>query len=421
MASDTRQRLERLRRLGLHRGVDHLRREKKSDHAVERSSGPHPIESLVPGRVAETPLGVCYVVEETHLQTTERGGYALADCFHLSGEMVTRLDNDPNLASFDFRRAAFIDTETSGLDMGTGTYAFLVGVGTFEGDGFVLRQYLMRDPSEEPAVLHLLAEQLQAFTSLVTFNGRSYDIPLLSTRYALNRQPPPFPNAPHLDLLQPARRIWRERLPSRALGDLERDILRHWRTQADVPGFLIPQIYINYVQTDDARELSRVFYHNVEDILSMVSLSVHLCHAFCGPPERLEASEAMMLGRWHELRGEGDEAETAYRTALDGGLPEHLHQKTLTLLSFMLKRQERRDEAKVLWEGWIARSGGDDLTPHVELAKHHEWHQVDLEVARRRTEQAIEKAIGWPNTPQRVSALAELEHRLARLTRKLAR
>ena len=87
----------------------------------------------------------------------------------------------------------------------------------------------------------------------------------------------------------------------------------------------------------------------------------------------------------------------------------------------MLKRQGRRDEARSLWEGWIARADGDDLTPYVELAKHHEWHEIDLEAARRWTERAIEKARGWPNTPQRVSALAGLEHRLARLERKLAR
>ena len=424
MASNVRQRLERLRRLGLHRGTGHLPSHDEgtpTEFWPAHRIAPSPLETTVPGRVVESPLGACYLVEEARPTTLARGGYPLAECLQLSGEMVARLDNNPTLHHFDFRRAAFIDTETSGLDLGTGTYAFLIGVGTFEGERFILRQYLLRDPSEEAAALHLLARQMETCDSLVTFNGRHFDIPLLNTRYALNRQRSPFPHTPHLDLLPPARRLWRERLPSRALGDLERNILGHQRTQADVPGWLIPQIYLNYVRSGDARDLARVFYHNMEDIISMVSLATHLTRAFSGAPEQREAREAMMLGRWYELRGQLDEAERAYRTALAGSLPPTLRQRVLRDLGFLLKRMARREEAKEIWEAWLASAEAiHDLTPYIELAKHYEWHEANWEVAHAWTLRAIAQAQRWSHTPQRAAALAALEHRLARLARKLA-
>ena len=414
MSSELRERLERLRRLGVYRGTAHLRPPEPRPPAA----GPYPIERLVPGRVVETPAGVCYVAEEERPVTETRGGRALAECLQHPPESVLRLDHDPTLAAFDFHRAAFLDTETTGLEGGTGTYAFLVGVGTFEGERFIVRQYFMRNPAEEAAVLRLVTEQLEGRRPLVTFNGRAFDLPLLATRFTLARQRPPFTGAPHLDLLPPARRLWRNRLASRSLTDLEKDVLGHWRTQADIPGWLIPQIYMTYVHTGDGRELARVFYHNAEDILSMVTLAAHLCDAFAGPPDRLHASEAVSLGRWYEEQGRWTEAEAAYRRALAGHLSDALRRQAFLHLGLLLKRQERREEAKAVWEAWIASVPGDDLTPYIELAKHYEWHEVALDMAQMWTERALRIARAWPPSAARTWLLAELEHRLARLERK---
>jgi uncharacterized protein YprB with RNaseH-like and TPR domain len=424
MFDDLRQRLERLRRLGVQRGIAHLRPPEPSPRvplAASFSAGPYPIESLVPGRVVETPSGVCYVAEEARLAGERRGHRALAECLAHSSETVSLLDRDPSLAAFDFRRAAFVDTETTGLESGTGNYPFLIGIGTFEGEAFVIRQYFMRNPAEEAAVLHLVTEQLDGRRPLVTFNGRAFDLPLLATRFALARQRPPFVGAPHLDLLPPSRRLWRERLASRSLSDLEKEILGHWRTQADIPGWLIPQIYITYVHTGDGRELARVFYHNVEDILSMVTLAAHLCDSFAGPPDRLHASEAASLGRWYEERGDWAAAEAAYRRALAGNLTDSFRRQVFLRLSLLLKHQERREEARAVWETWITSLPSDDLTPYVELAKHYEWRDTDLNAARMWTEWALHTARAWPPSPARTLALAELEHRLERLERKIKR
>lgn len=414
MSADLRERLERLRRLGVQRGTAHLRPPEARPSAV----GPYAIERLVPGRVVETPSGVCYVAEEERPITEKRGGRALAECLQLPPESVVRLDRDPALAAFDFRRAAFIDTETTGLEGGTGTYAFLVGIGTFEGERFVVRQYFMRNPAEEAAMLQLVTKQLEGRRPLVTFNGRAFDLPLLATRFALARQRPPFIGAPHLDLLPPARRLWRDRLASRALTDLEKDVLGHWRTQADVPGWLIPQIYITYVHTGDGRELARVFYHNAEDILSMVTLATHLCDAFAGPPDRLHVNEAASLGRWYEEQGRWGEAEAAYRRALAGPLPDALRRQVFLRLGLLLKRQGRREEAKAVWEAWVAELPDDDLTPYIELAKHYEWHEADPDAAQRWTEEALRIAHARSDLSMRAWLLAELEHRWARLERK---
>ncbi len=199
---------------------------------------------------------------------------------------------DPRLDDFDFRQAAFLDTETSGLAGGAGTFAFMVGIGMFEVVGndtiYVVRQVFMRNPAEERALLEVTASLLARCRGLVSFNGRAFDVPLLTMRYALQRQPSPLSDLPHFDLLPAARQRWRLRLPSCALSALERDILEHPRSQEDVPGWLIPSLYSDYARSAASGspsptaidDMTRVFYHNREDIVSMVPLAAMLCSPF---------------------------------------------------------------------------------------------------------------------------------------------
>ena len=177
----------------------------------------------------------------------------LAAALAASGSAVAACARDPRLDDFDFRQAAFLDTETSGLAGGAGTFAFMVGIGMFEGEGddtvYVVRQVFMRSPAEERALLEVTANLLARCEGLVSFNGRAFDVPLLTTRYALQRQPSPLIGLPHFDLLPAARQRWRLRLPSCALSALERDILEHPRSQEDVPGWLIPSLYSDYARS----------------------------------------------------------------------------------------------------------------------------------------------------------------------------
>src|SRR5690348_5265084 len=175
----------------------------------------------------------------------------------------------------DASRLIFLDTETTGLAGGTGTCAFLIGVGAVEGTQFVVRQFFLREYPEEPAMLAALAELLKPFEGIVTFNGKTFDLPLLETRYALARMKSPFARLLHLDLLHPARRLWKLRLSSCKLGHLESEVLGVHR-EGDVDGSEIPGIYFDYLRTGNARGLQPVFYHNALDIVSLAGLTVEM-------------------------------------------------------------------------------------------------------------------------------------------------
>jgi uncharacterized protein YprB with RNaseH-like and TPR domain len=184
----------------------------------------------------------------------------------------------------DPERLVFLDTETTGLAGGTGTCAFLIGLGTVEGTGFAVRQFFLRDYVEEKAALEALAAALAGCEGLVTFNGKAFDVPLLETRYTLSRLPSPFSRLLHLDMLHPARKLWKLRLESCKLTHLERHVLGIER-EGDVPGSDIPGIYFDYLRTGDARGLQPVFYHNALDIITLAALAVEMADFIRGVAE----------------------------------------------------------------------------------------------------------------------------------------
>ena len=254
--------------------------------------------------------------------------------------------------AIDLKRTAFIDTETTGLAGGTGTLAFLIGVGTFEeDDSFTLRQFFLRSPAEEPATLLHLAEWLDHYEAIVTFNGRGFDMPLLQTRFILHRLRPAILSMPNLDLLTPARRVWRSRLESCSLKSLEYHILDVHRDQDDIDGSLIPQIYFDYVRSGDAREMPRVMYHNAFDILSMVTLATRLIQIFDEDRTApLTAADWYALGKWHADRDEHDQAERYLRQAVEDLADALIQQQAAMRLSLLYKQLDRRNEAIGLWE-----------------------------------------------------------------------
>lgn len=377
-----------------------------------------------------TPAGPCLVAARFYPLDEVRGGWALDAALAVRGAAVAACSRDARLADFNFRGAAFLDTETSGLAGGAGTFAFMVGIGTFEPGAYVVRQVFMRNPAEERALLSVVGELLARCHGLVTFNGRSFDAPLLNTRYALQRQPSPLADLPHLDLLPAARQRWRLRLPSCALGALEQDILGFQRSQQDVPGWLIPSIYQEYARREGQTrpevldDMARVFYHNCEDIVNMAPLAAILCAPFGGagawtPDASLPAADWLSIGRCYDELDWQEASETAYRRALDAALPAELRSLALRRLGWLLKRQERRAEAVAIWHDWITSVPGPDVTPYEELAKHHEWQEVDLAAARKWTLWGLHTARQLPPGPAREETLASLQHRLERLERKL--
>lgn len=290
---------------------------------------------------------------------------------------------------FPIERAVFLDVETTGLSRGTGTYAFLIGVGRFVDGQFRLRQFFMRDYGDEHTHLEALHAELADAEAVVTFNGRSFDWPLLETRATMNRLR--LPRLPHLDLLHSARRVWRPIIGGCSLTELEQAVLQLERRD-DVPGHLIPQRYFDFLQTGDATPLVDVLVHNRLDIVSMVALVGHIGRAVAAPREwavggqALSGAELFTIGRWLLPHSEGI---ACLEEALYRGLPMELRRQCGRLLATSYKRNERVDEAVAMFES-LTTEDGLSTWAYIELAKHYEHRARDLRTARQWTMRALD-------------------------------
>jgi len=375
------------------------------------------IHELVEGELVETDHGTCFRVAHLYPPDHRHGSRHLGDWHDLLPVTLADLAGEPALAGVDPHNLIFIDTETTGLG-GMGTLAFEVGVARFAASGALeVYQFFLRDPAEEPAMLSLLDDLISPGGGLVTFNGRAFDVPLLAGRYIMNRRPPVLESLPHLDLLMPARRLWRRRLQSCSLSSLEARALGIRRTQDDVPGYLIPMLYNEYLRTRDAREMRRVLYHNEIDLLSMVVLAAELGAAFRAPDDpTLHIEDRLSLARWYLSSGDASGAESAYRTALEQAPDVLTRQEALEGLASLLKRSGHHADAVPLWVDLADLK--QDVHGHVELAKYYEWHAVDFQQALHWTEQGIALAQSWRPGLHRTEALRELNHRRKRLLNK---
>jgi len=406
---------EQLEALGLHRGTGGLAggpaRPKRATH----------IEDLVAGEVLSTPLGECFAVSQTFAPTHLQGALALQEFWLQRPPALALLSQDERFQSLDPTQILFVDIETTGLAGGTGTYAFLIGLGSFQPDhSFRVRQFFLRDYSEEPAQMALLTEEMERFGAVVSFNGKVFDLPLIATRLTLQRMANPLRDAPHLDLLLPSRRLWRGWLPSCALSALEAHVLGVRRGSEDVPGYIIPSLYFDYLRTGDARPLVNVFWHNQQDILSMVTLATRLCDMLDAPlAGALSAPEMLGVARLYEDWGQTDDCERVYQAALAGEMPRHGARQASRRLAALYKRAGRRREAAALWSALLDDADAETpLEAYVELAKHYEWVEADIPQAMQVTQRAIGWVQRWQRGPERQRNIAELDHRLSRLKRK---
>lgn len=410
------ERLRRLRSIGVHKGTAALL-------PAHRSSRGPAIEDLVTGELLETPFGRCFVSEQRFAADYDHGVTRLTALPSRDPGLASRVIRDPRLADLDFGRAAFIDTETTGLAGGTGTIAFLVGIGYYDAGEFWVRQYFMRDFHEEAAMLTLLAAWFDRFSGLVTFNGKAFDMPLLTTRFITARMKPRLHNVPHWDLLFASRRLWRERIGSCALPSLEKQVLGLWRSQADVGGGLIPQLYFDYLRSGDAREMARVFYHNATDVASMAALATHILDLLEDPElgAARHASDLCSLGRLYEEAGMLDSAERCFSRALACPKAHGKREAALRHLGLLRKRLGDHDAAREIWRALADEGREAKALALVELAKLHEHRLRDYEGALGYTAQALDEVAAWPPGRERRRALKELQHRQERLRGKLAR
>jgi uncharacterized protein YprB with RNaseH-like and TPR domain len=398
---------DKLKSLGVKTGTSHLSTPKPDTHSID---------SVVAGTFTPTLRGEVFVAENKYPSGYIYGTSPLVSDSPLS--IIAQWAKDSEVLNIPLSKFAFLDTETSGLSGGTGTYAFLVGVARFIDGEYVLQQFFMRDPAEEPALLEGLAKFLAPCEALVTFNGKSFDAPLLSTRYRLHQIPIPYKDYSHLDLLPLARRLWRDRLESRALKYLEEHVLGLTRSSEEVPGYEVPWLFFDYLRTGDARPLGGVFYHNAMDVVAMAALLAHMNDMLESPYEGKvqHGLDFVALGKLFEDMGHWEDAARLFERGLELELDESDFGVAVKRLSSLQKRRGDMAEAIRLWKD---AAGRGHLYAFIELAKYFEHKQRDMKSAMKWSKSAlmrVEKAempeymrIHWKN---------EIEHRMERLKRK---
>lgn len=288
----------------------------------------------------------------------------------------------------DPRRLLFLDTETTGLGMGAGTVAFLLGLGWIEDDAFVVRQYLMRDYPEEPLMLEAFAGLLPRFDAFVTYNGKSFDLPLLENRLTMHRMRQIDLGRPHLDLVHPSRRVWRMRLQDCTLGNIERRILDCGR-EDDLPGSEVPERYFAYLKTGEFVLLEDVLRHNLRDIQTLGKLLVRLAGVFAEPEQQDFLEDVFSVGRALARDGDRETARACFRAA-GAGQPRQVAMAARTLLALSHRRDRQFTEAEGVYKEMIARGEGG-VAPYVELAKIAEHQRRDPALALAHTEAALER------------------------------
>lgn len=368
------------------------------------------------------------VIDRVYDATQSHGRWRIETCEPVAGAPLDIFDAKAAKTPDWFAKPVYFDTETTGLSGGAGTIAFLAGLGWFEDGSFRVRQWLLTSQAGERLLLRELGAAVDEASLLVSYNGRSFDVPLMDMRWAFHRQPNPFDDVPHFDMLPSARKLWKSREnvsdpggeSSCSLSTLERDVLGFHRV-GDVPGFEIPARYFQFLRTGDPQPLTGVLDHHRHDIVSLaVLMSYALRLAEHGPDMCRDDNEVVALGRVFERAGLKDRAVDAFDRASRSS-DRYVRANAFSRLGHIYRRASRHDEAARAWQGVLEAAGGRRSLFPLEreateaLAIHHEHRVNDLDAAKKYAETMKRQvsALGGRR------AMADASHRLARLERKL--
>jgi uncharacterized protein YprB with RNaseH-like and TPR domain len=390
----------------------------------------HAIAEVLDGEWHERSGQRFLVVDRMYVPGYRHGSMALADglppsdgawprlSLLTSAPSHSRISSSPHLL--------FIDLETTGIAGGAGTYAFLVGCGWFAGGTFRIRQFVLSNFTAERALLEAVGELAAESGTVVSYNGKSFDLPLIETRFALHRLPSPFGELPHIDMLHPARRMWRVADTSRhvhkdvpytcRLSTLEQHLCGYVR-EGDVAGFEIPACYFRYVHAGDPQPLAAVLEHNRLDLLSLALVTARAAQLLeDGPAAASTAREALGMGRLYERGGLMTEAKSSFARAIEfKGADEDLRAEALRAYALVARRLRHYDDAADAWRRVL---GLTECPRPIEreaseaLAVHHEHRRRDLASARDFTLRLL-------NVDESTTRRQATEFRLARLDRKL--
>ena len=404
--------------------------------------------SLAGAKEIDGPLGKTLVVERHYAPADWHGSLQLRDA-RVTPDDVALIARDPAAADAPRARILYLDLETTGLSGGAGTVAFLVGCALSREDGsFLIRQFVLPSFAAERALIGAVSEWARAEAAvLVTYNGRTFDVPVMETRWAFHRLRSPWDELPHLDMLHVARRLWSKKVASDTasahqaprsayavpekedsgcrLVQLERTLFEVERV-GDVSGFEIPGRYFDFVRRGDWSVLEPVLHHNRLDLLSLAGVTARAARLLrAGVAACARAEEAALLGRELHRRAEPSEAEACYRRGLDDLAAAHpLRAETLAGLARLLRSQRRYDEAAACWTeitGVRGLRAGLRLEATEALAVHFEHRRRDLDARAqlRRAGAAGRHGASGGSGAGHTGAI-RLDRRLDRLRRKLS-
>ncbi len=347
------------------------------------------------------------------------GNIRIGQGLNISSETLAHLSNDPAFENLDLSSALFIDLETTGLSGGTGVVPFNVGMGYYRDDKFWVGQFFLGELGSEEKMIQELEHFLEDhnFQSVVTYNGKSFDLPLLETRYILHRIPFNLGALPHLDFLFPARCLWKHKFESCRLTYLAKEVVGTYR-EDDIPSSEVPWRYFEYLKTGNYDLIEPVLYHNAEDILSLLGVVVIGASIFSEDEEMCiaDAMDFFGAGKVMERRGDTKAASRFFTKALDGDLDEPTGMSTRRRLSLHFKRTQNWKQALMLWREMadIESPSRDLLFSLRELAMYYEHQRKDFAAAFKYAEEGYVVSMGFSNYYE-----SDFSHRKERLKNKL--
>ena len=358
-------------------------------------------------------------LENSYSLDARYGKIKISSGLEISGDILSCLSQDEAFRDLDLSTALFIDLETTGLSGGTGVIPFNIGMGYYRDDKFVVGQYFLGEMAEEERMIQELGQFFEEmdFKSVVTYNGKSFDIPLLETRFILYRQPLLLSELPHLDFLFPARRLWSHKYESCRLFHLALNVVQTGRTE-DIPSAEVPWRYFQYIQTGNYDLIEPILYHNQEDILSLLGLVIIGAHIFSEDPDLCmgDAMDFYGAGKVLENAGDTEKSVQFFQKALAGNLPDEVSLETRKRLSVHFKRIQDWEKAIPVWQEMTATNvvTPAQLFSFRELAMHFEHRLKNYEEAKRIAEEGFVLSRG-------VSTYYEndFSHRLERLRQKI--
>jgi uncharacterized protein len=309
----------------------------------------------------------------------------------------------PEMENRNVKDLLFYDLETTGLSGGAGTIAFLAGFGWIEKDNLIINQYFLHDFPGEIDLLNSIKQLMSTDKILVSYNGKSFDHPLLRTRFLMKRMK--IPELPEIDLLHISRRIWKNRLSSCRLGEIENSILNVHRVN-DIPGIEIPDIYFNFLKTKNTEPLEGVFKHHQQDIKSLAYLFAYLEELWTDP-SGIPENDKFSFGKLLLIKNR----DVGIRLLKESWRDKDYD--AAKVLSIYFKRKGDLFEASDIWKKmWY---GKQELFQGLELAKYYEHKIKDIKSALN----IVKVLQGKGNIRDNIRIMKDLEHRCNRLERKL--